>query len=49
MKMSFQNNYNDYQERMRLLRVFQNLGVFKFEMTQDEKWYGSGYYFWPYC
>lgn len=43
----FQNDYNDYQQRLKLFRVFEHLGVFKFEMGQDEKWYGSGY-FWPY-
>ena len=48
VKMSFQNGYNDYQQRTQLLHMFQHLGVFKFEMTQDEKWFG-GYYFWPYC
>jgi hypothetical protein len=47
MKMSFHKNYADYQRRLELFRMFERLGVFKFEMSQDEKWYGSGY-FWPY-
>jgi len=36
----------DLEHVVMLFELMGKLGVFKFEMSQDQSWHGSGY-FWP--